>query len=303
MCALCPESVVSPVLLRAQVAASGPVRTFCHRRLILLEQRFSLHLMLNSDREFLMQKAAPHRDFYNVRKVDTHIHHSSCMNQKHLLRFIKSKLRKEPDEVVIFRDGKYLTLKEVFSSLNLTGHDLNVDTMDMHADSSIFHRFDKFNLKYNPCGQSRLREIFIKQDNLIRGRFLAELTKEVLSDLEANKYTMAEYRISIYGRKAAEWDTLAAWVCNNALYSDNVVWLIQLPRLYNVYKEVGTLANFQELLDNFFEPLFEVTVDPASHPQLHQFLKVVVGIDMARRRSRRTPPARAHAAQRPAVAR
>jgi AMP deaminase len=38
-----------------------------------------------------------------VRKVDTHIHHSACMHQKHLLRFIKSKLRKEPDEVVIFR--------------------------------------------------------------------------------------------------------------------------------------------------------------------------------------------------------
>lgn len=46
-------------------------------------------------------------------QVDTHIHHSACMHQKHLLRFIKSKLRKEPDEVVIFRDGKYLTLKEV----------------------------------------------------------------------------------------------------------------------------------------------------------------------------------------------
>lgn len=43
------------------------------------------------------------------------------MHQKHLLRFIKSKLRKEPDEVVIFRDGKYLTLMEVFESLNLTG--------------------------------------------------------------------------------------------------------------------------------------------------------------------------------------
>ncbi len=38
-------------------------------------------------------------------------------------------------------------------------YDLNVDTLDMHADKNIFHRFDKF----NPCGQSRLREIFIKQ--------------------------------------------------------------------------------------------------------------------------------------------
>lgn len=65
-------------------------------------QKFNLHLMLNADKEFLAQKSAPHRDFYNVRKVDTHVHHSACMNQKHLLRFIKSKLRKEPDEVTIW---------------------------------------------------------------------------------------------------------------------------------------------------------------------------------------------------------
>ena len=159
------------------------------------------------------------------------------MHQKHLLRFIKSKLRKEPNEVVIFRDGaprtnppppqpmspqtacciplhlstrqadptpplhpsgrshstsppvrriplhlstrqadplpfagwhtlpppslsdrlahtappgtataaavagKYLTLKEVFESLNLSSYDLSVDTLDMHADKSLFHRW------------------------------------------------------------------------------------------------------------------------------------------------------------------
>lgn len=44
-----------------------------------------------------MCQAVPHRDFYNVRKVDTHIHHSASMNQKHLLRFIKSKLKKNPN--------------------------------------------------------------------------------------------------------------------------------------------------------------------------------------------------------------
>ncbi|KAH6798240.1 AMP deaminase [Perilla frutescens var. hirtella] len=263
-----------------KVIAAGNIRTLCHHRLVLLEQKFNLHLMLNADREFLAQKSAPHRDFYNVRKVDTHVHHSACMNQKHLLRFIKSKLRKEPDEVVIFRDGTYLTLKEVFESLDLTGYDLNVDLLDVHADKSTFHRFDKFNLKYNPCGQSRLREIFLKQDNLIQGRFLAELTKQVFSDLSASKYQMAEYRISIYGRKMSEWDQLASWIVNNDLYSENVVWLIQLPRLYNVYKEMGIVTSFQNILDNIFLPLFEVTVDPDSHPQLHVFLKQVVGLDL-----------------------
>ncbi len=43
------------------------------------------------------------------------------MNQKHLLRFIKSKMKKVPDEVVLFRDGKHLTLAEVFESINLHG--------------------------------------------------------------------------------------------------------------------------------------------------------------------------------------
>ena len=47
----------------------------------------------------------------------------------------------------------------------------------MHAHQDSFHRFDKFNLKYNPIGESRLREIFLKTDNLIQGRYLAELTK------------------------------------------------------------------------------------------------------------------------------
>jgi hypothetical protein len=65
------------------------------------------------------------------------------MNQKHMLRFIKSKMKRWPDEVVIYRDGKYLTLRQVFESLNLTAYDLSIDTLDMHAHQDSFHRFDK----------------------------------------------------------------------------------------------------------------------------------------------------------------
>lgn len=78
--------------------------------------------------------------------MDTHVHHSACMNQKHLLRFIKSKLKKDPNEIVTFRDGRFMTLAEVFASLHLTAYDLSVDTLDMHANNT-FHRFDRFNLK------------------------------------------------------------------------------------------------------------------------------------------------------------
>lgn len=91
---------------------------------------------------------------------------------------------------------------------------------------------------------------------------------------------MAEYRISIYGRKQSEWDQLASWFINNSIYSENAIWLIQLPRLYNVYRSMGTVTSFQTILDNVFIPLFEVTVDPNSHPQLHLFLLQVVGFDL-----------------------
>lgn len=80
-------------------------------------------------------------------------------------------------DVVIFRDGAELTLEQVFDSLKLSAYDLSIDTLDMHAHQDSFHRFDKFNLKYNPIGESRLREIFLKTDNYIQGRYLAELTK------------------------------------------------------------------------------------------------------------------------------
>ncbi|RYR34221.1 hypothetical protein Ahy_A10g048970 isoform C [Arachis hypogaea] len=39
-----------------QVIAAGYIRTLCHHRLNLLEQKFNLHLMLNAEREFLAQK-------------------------------------------------------------------------------------------------------------------------------------------------------------------------------------------------------------------------------------------------------
>ena len=261
------------------VSTDGPIKSFAFKRLSYLEGKFQLHALLNEYQEMADSKKVPHRDFYNVRKVDTHVHHSACMNQKHLLRFIKSKMKKSPDEVVLYRDGKHLTLREVFESINLTAYDLSIDTLDMHAHTDSFHRFDKFNLKYNPIGESRLREIFLKTDNYINGRYLAEITKEVITDLESSKYQMAEWRISIYGRSIHEWDKLAAWVVDNKLFSPNIRWLIQVPRLYDVYKSNGQVDNFEEIVRNVFEPLFEVTKDPSSHPKLHIFLQRVVGFD------------------------
>ncbi len=77
------------------------------------------------------------RDFYNVRKVDTHIHAASCMNQKHLLRFIKKALKTEADsEVCRTKEGDVMTLRGLFQAMKLTAYDLTVDMLDVHAVSN-----------------------------------------------------------------------------------------------------------------------------------------------------------------------
>lgn len=39
------------------------------------------------------------------------------------------------------------------------------------------------------------------------------------------------------------------------------------------------MSNFQEIIDNIFLPLLEVTANPTSHPELHKFLHYVIGFD------------------------
>ena len=109
--------------------------------------------------------------------------------------------------------------------MNLTSYDLTVDMLDVHADRNTFHRFghlqilqsqsdgklsthvlnvphrrfDKFNSKYNPVGASRLREVFLKTNNHVGGRYFARIIKEVISDLDEAKYQNLELRLSVYG--------------------------------------------------------------------------------------------------------
>lgn len=271
---------IDDVKYMCYMITDGPLKSFCYRRLCYLSSKYQLYALLNEMRELAAQKAVSHRDFYNIRKVDTHVHAASCMNQKHLLRFIKKTLKASKDDIVCKdSEGKTMTLEEVFKSLNISSYDLSVDMLDVHADRNTFHRFDKFNAKYNPIGESRLREIFLKTDNFIQGRYFGQILKEVLYDLDESKYQNAELRLSIYGRNRHEWDNLAKWAINNNVYSDNLRWLIQIPRIYDIYKTNKMISNFQDILNNIFLPLFEATIRPTSHPELNIWLQYVSGFD------------------------
>uniref|UniRef100_A0A915KN39 AMP deaminase n=1 Tax=Romanomermis culicivorax TaxID=13658 RepID=A0A915KN39_ROMCU len=146
-------------------------------------------------------------------------------------------MKTDASTVVFIEKGVPMTLEQVFKKLNISSYDLNIDVLDMHADRNTFHRFDKFNSKYNPMGQNILREIFIKTDNVQNGKFFADLLKEVISDLEESKYQYAEYRLSIYGKSRDEWDALARWAVTNNVHSRSVRWLIQVCGMDSVDDE------------------------------------------------------------------
>ncbi|CAF1035707.1 unnamed protein product [Rotaria sordida] len=124
-----------------------------------------------------------------------------------------------------------------------------------------------------------LREIFMKPNNYIDGVFFAEMLKEVIVHLETSKYQHAELRVSIQGRSMDEWDQLATWFLKNKMHSTNVNYMIQVPWIFNVHYASGKLKNFQELLTNLFQPLFDATINPESHPDLFHFMRYFTGFD------------------------
>lgn len=67
--------------------------------------------------------------------MDTHIHAAACMSQKHLLTFIQKTYNHDADRVVLAKDGKKMTLQQVFDSLDMDPYDLTVDSLDVHAVS------------------------------------------------------------------------------------------------------------------------------------------------------------------------
>jgi len=140
-------------------------------------------------------------------------------------------------------------------SLNVDADSINIDLLDVQAFDTCFRRFDVFNSKYNPMGEPQLRTIFLKSSNFIKGRYLAELTQKMFQKLEEDPYSYSEYRISIYGRSMSEWNELAEWILSNRLQSSQNRWMIQIPRLYKLYRKMG-MPNFMVMIHNFFYPLF-----------------------------------------------
>lgn len=259
---------------------NGTVKSFTWRRLKMLQSKFEMYSLNNDLKEGAEQKSINYRDFYNCRKVDTHIHAAGSMNQKHFLSFIRRMCNTEGDRPVLMDKEKgKLTLKDILNELGIQPDDITTDMLDVQADRNTFNRFDRFNNKYNPMGNIHLRDVFIKVDNYIGGEYFAKLVKEVMKNLEDSRYQYAELRISIYGRSMDEWQKLSEWGVRNVMFSTQVRWLIQVPRIFDVFLKTKAVTSFEDMMRNIFMPLFLATNSPEEYPDIHKFLQYVRGFD------------------------
>ena len=90
----------------------------------------------------------------------------------------------------------------------------------MHSDSNTFARFDKFNLKYNPLGKSKLREIFLKTENVARRPLLCRdhagaLRRPRLLQVPEGRVPRLDLRP--LGKRAKDDGTPGGWVVDHQL--------------------------------------------------------------------------------------
>eukprot|EP01105_Mastigella_eilhardi_P026018 TRINITY_DN7303_c0_g1_i1.p1 TRINITY_DN7303_c0_g1~~TRINITY_DN7303_c0_g1_i1.p1 ORF type:complete len:1282 (-),score=281.16 TRINITY_DN7303_c0_g1_i1:43-3489(-) len=260
------------------ICSTGSFVTFACKRLEILDYRYRFHELLNKDHELLQQKKHG-RDFASTVKVDTHIHLSAAMTENHLLEFIKSKIATDGDRVVLAKGGQKQTLKEIFTSRNINTEKLCLTTLNVKAGTNTFKRFDVFNSLYNPFGESDLRTIFLKTNNYMGGEYYAAIVRQLLDRAEASKTLKTEYRLSVYGRNPKDWAETARWVNSHKLHSPANRWIVQIPRLYNIFRAQNEVHNFEKFLKNLFEPLFENTLDPSSDPELAFLLTQISAFD------------------------
>ena len=81
-------------------------------------------------------------------------------------------------------------------------------------------------------------------------------------------------------RSYGEWAELAEWFARSPEVDNrHVLWAVQCPRVYHVWRKSGHCPNFGVMLKNFFGPLFDATLRPEEHPQLANLITKIGCID------------------------
>ena len=270
------EEYYDDVMALLSMNENGHCRAACKYRLSILEEKYNLYRILNSDiEESADRKRRGGGVHANSTKVDTSVRLSTCMSATELLETIQKTLSdpramEEPifESEDLTKSEQNITLQHLFNATEMEDVDaLTVEGLGLHPPAETqSHPFDAFDPTRNRAGKpaAQLLRAFLTRDTLNGGRFFANSVTPPLHRREQRtKYIQAsELSIELYGRYQEEWYRLADWVALNDLnqYNRNM-WIIELPRIKSTRGSYG-FEFHQAHLDNMFRPLFDATLNP-----------------------------------------
>eukprot|EP01079_Euglenida_sp_SAG-EU17-18_P004040 gene4041-736_t len=258
----------------------GSCRSATRARLDILDAKYNLHVALNSELEDDLFYPSERGGIHEGHKVDNNIRLATCMPAADLLRFIKTKAKECPHDLVqTTREGKPVTLSELLQKYHVDDPDkLTVEGLGVQPLAiKSFARFDMFSEENGRGvpGASEILAVFLRRSPPNNGRYFAEIVRPLLLRNDQPGSTLAtEMQLPIFGTIPGEWESLAHWVCTHQLNAQNNRWVVQvirIPALRNIMK----CNNLQEQLDNIFKPLLEATLYPENQPELSAFFNNV----------------------------
>ena len=212
-------------------------------------------------------------DFYMCAKVDTHLHLSALMTSPELLAYLSE---------IYERDGRLpfdekQTIGDVLLGAGFEPGKTAIDDLRTQSTSDMYRDFGEFNAAFTPFRSKALADMLFKT-SVLGGRYLKEIIGR-MADKAMQHNVFLEPRISIYARSYGEWEELAQWFKRAEPQHRHVLFAVQCPRVYHVWRKASAIQTFADMLTNFFGPMIEATKHPEKHPAIARLLSQISCID------------------------
>lgn len=293
-----------------QITKSSTFNHIAEKRLEYLLQKYKLYLNLHSKDEMSRLKMVPHKDFYNLKKIDNNLYLYGCISTKNLNNFILRRLKLEPNRIIYIDHASNIkwSLKDLFTLIHHQTTTTTTATTDedgsIRCDLKIINDdflewykmgyLPNLHLIYNQpdlekklTGKEKfyfiLTRTFLEFNNFMEGEYLALLLKQYLiHPLERSRYQLAQLSIDYqYFDQENWWLSFSQWLVKWKFLSRNIRWNIQISRIYTKLFFLNKITNFQQYLDTIFKPLHELHELPLEQQlAIEFFLSQVSSFDL-----------------------
>uniref|UniRef100_A0A6B2L1V5 Uncharacterized protein n=1 Tax=Arcella intermedia TaxID=1963864 RepID=A0A6B2L1V5_9EUKA len=226
----------------SKLADNEEVRKFCSLRLEILEKLFHFFELVNGKYEQITYKTKEETDSKKSRNSVSMYDIEKCDN--------------------------YLILKYALNKGDLINY-MEKEKEKLIQEDSTFQESGSLNLNYFISKYFNFTDQYPHFSKLLNKSFNVK---------PSDHNQLFECVVDINGTSPNEWETLASFIKNNGLANqDKIRLIINLPPLYHEHKHNKLVQNFEELLINFFEPLFKATESPESYPILVELISQISG--------------------------